>query len=267
MAASLSRFAFIALALIATAVPVSGQAGLSAEFDRDVYVPGQNVNMTLTAGVGLNFASGCVVQQVRSGSPTGPVVFAPFICPLIFITLNPCDTFTTGWNQLDSSGTQVADGDYWIGIGYFPNSGGALITDWFCARVDSNPPAAVLSANGSLTVGQTTTFGLSAPGDPFATYVVVASLRSNVGLLAGGVRYHVDQDFVFEASFPVPSPGIFSNFQGPLDATGQSPTIGITLPNTPILQCLPFKMQGAVISTSGGSVSVIPTNPLSLTIN
>ena len=249
----------VGISLVALAGTGFGQA-VCGTFDQDQYSTGQPIQFTVTTvtPAGVTLPSSCAFGEIRSGSPTGPLVFAP-ACLAVLVPLAQGQSTSLTWNQTDQNNQQVPQGDYWFGVSYFDGAF-SLTTEWFCTRIADAPSVTLSGPN--LVAGGTTNFQLQSPVSSFGFYVVVASITSNVGIPAGLTRLCIDQDFVFNLSFPTPNPAIFTNFQGNLDALGNSPPIGITIPNVPIVQGLPFKIQGAVITSVGPLTAVTASNAL-----
>ena len=270
----------IALAVAAVCLvglPVGQAQNLAFEFNQDQYAPGETIDLEVTVVSG-NFSIMCIAS-VHVGSPSGPAIsgsspFAsplnpfPISCPLP-VVLGSCQSTTLTWNQLDFSFNQVPDGDYWLRIFYAPAllPAHGVFEEWRCVRIESNPASKpLLTSNGILAVGQTTTFDLAAPMTPASTYVVVASADQGPTNLAGEV-FCFSQDLAFSLSFPNPNPSVFTNFQGMLDATGQASGIAVTVPNVAALQCLPLCLQAIVVATGGGTVDVLPSNGITMSID
>ena len=86
----------ILVSLLAAAV--SAQT-LSGTFTPPTGTPGQQMTLRLANGGpdAVTLSSGCGYNSIVQGTPTGPVVFAPAICPFILITLSPGGTRNVGF--------------------------------------------------------------------------------------------------------------------------------------------------------------------------
>jgi hypothetical protein len=95
-------------------------------------------------------------------------------------------------------------------------------------------------------------------------YHVLASLTSNTGLDVSPLeRLDLDQDLLFDLSFPVHHPALFTSGQGTLDATGSTTAPAMHIPNVPALQGYPLKIQALLL---GGPCGICFTNTLSFAI-
>lgn len=209
--------------------------------------------LTVEATVPCNLVSGCGIIEVRQGSPTGPVVYSPFICPLILINVGPGAPWTVQWPGTATPGT------YYVRIDYRDNATFTLQPPaWFPVRVDdpANVTDPVLTSSGSITGGSTTTFNLSDPANAGATYIFAASQTTNTGFYpVPSTHVALDMDFVFNLSYPLAWPGIFNNFVGNLDANGDSNNVSINVPVGVINAGGPAAVQAGVLGTGGITVS------------
>ena len=81
----------------------------------------------------------------------------------------------------------------------------------------------------------------------------MASFTSNNPIvLTTGLPTCIDQDSLFALSFPVPNPGVFTGFQGTLDAFGTAAGISVAIPASPVVNFQPLVLQAAVIGGPGG---------------
>ena len=210
------------------------------------------VNANEAYGLGLfSPGNGGFLAEVRSGSPAGPTVA---IFPATFLpgAIPPCGSppRTQTWTP----GASITAGHYWIGITYSIGMFGAYQSEWFQVTIDANsmPPVAapgLAATAGSMpTLGSTYSMDITAPGHTVDTYICAMSASTNVGFPLGmGIHFALDIDPIFDLSFPNPTPGIFSNFQGNTDANGNAQGIGFTIPNIPFLSCIPLHCQALII--------------------
>jgi hypothetical protein len=219
--------------------------------------------LEVTSTVGLS--SGCGINEIRAGSPTGPVVYQPFICPAIIITITPGAPYTYNWDQRNNSGLQVPAGTYYARFSYWDQNFANIVHRWVPVRIDdpAAPPLATLSATGFPTTGSLFSIQILDTNNPGAFYVIAASFTTDTGwTVAPGTHIALDQDALWNLSYPIPSPQLFLGFNGALDATGLTLVPSIAVPPLPQLIGLPLAIQGAVLG-SGGTVL---TNPLSTVI-
>lgn len=247
------------LALVASGV--SGQDQLSAVATQNP-LPINTVGQIAIECTGTaTLSSGCGIIEVRQDSPTGPVVYQPFICPLLLIIVGPGAPYTAQW-----PGT-ATPGMYYIRIDYTDMATSTFQTAWFPVRVDdpagTNGP--VLTSSGSITGGMTTAFDLSSPADAGSIYIFGASMTTNQGFFANPTTHvALDMDGIFNLSYPAAWPNIFNNFVGTLDANGNSNGVSINVPLGVLTPGGPAAVQSVVL-TAGGGLSL--SNPLTFSTN
>lgn len=223
--------------------------------------PGASITVTArdATGLGLFTPFGCLLSAVRSGTPSGPIV-AQFPCTFLPGAIPPCGSATprTGvWN----SGA-AAPGLYWFEIQHSVGMFGATTSEFHSVVIEGASPVPVLSASGAATWGNPFPMSLLAPPHAGEVFFVALSLSTNTGIpLGGGQLVTLDPDALFFLTFPSPVPGLFTNFQGVLDASGSAGAILINFPSSS--GCLPFRAQAAMVDGVG---AVTLSNDLHITV-
>ncbi|MAG32283.1 MAG: hypothetical protein CL908_15480 [Deltaproteobacteria bacterium] len=254
------RLSCLLVLVLASSVPA--QFGLSGVVSPAVVSPGQTVSITVTAIQQISLPSPCVWQMVRANSPTGPTVPQFIFCITVITPLAPGQSQTGTWSV-----GNVAPGTYWFQVGWFSPLGASLQNEFFCFEVrapGSQDPT--LTATTVARLGQTLSMDVAAPLLPGAPYIGAMSLTSNnpIPLGANGPWTCIDNDLVFQLSFPAPLPGLFLNLVGTTDANGNATGIGINVPNLPALTWFPLKAHVAVLSPM--TLTPTLTNGLAFTI-
>lgn len=236
------------------AVSVSAQGLLSCSISPNPATPGQGLTFAIQATIPGYLQSGCGINEIRMGSPTGPIVWQPFICPFLLILVGPGSSSYVSHSGTSAGGAAFAPGTYYAIINWNA-SGTTQPSGVFPFRVDDPmaPPIPVLSSAGGLTGGQTTTFTLSSPADPGGFYIAAASMTTNTGwFLPGGDHVALDiNDPIFALSYPSPFPNIFGGFSGSLNTSGTASTISISVPAGVVAVGTPGAIQAAVIDANG----------------
>ena len=231
----------------------SAQALLSASAVQNPALINTTVSLTVEATATASLLTGCGIIEVREGSPTGPIVYQPLFCIGLFILVGPGTPYTVGWPGTATPGT------YYVRIDYSDTATGALQPPaWFPVRVDdpNTPNDPILTSSGAITGGATTTFQVSHPIAAGATYIMAASQTTNTGFaVSATTRVDLDMDFVFSLSYPLALPGVFNNFVGNLDASGNSSGVSINVPPGIIAPGAPAAVQCGIIGTGGITVS------------
>jgi hypothetical protein len=227
---------------------------------------GASISLRLEATATAGLASGCGFLSIRQGSPAGPVVYSPFICPAIFIIVSPGGPYTAGWSGLDSVGNPVPAGLYFFEVGYSDGAGVAQPNAFFPVRIDdpAAPPQPVLTVTGTGAAGTTLNLDINSPADAGSPYIFAASFTTNTGFtVPPGVFVVLDMDVLFGLAFPTPTPGLFSNLSGTLDANGQTFSPGtVSIPNVPGLLGYPVAFQAVLVTVAGLGT----TNPVTLSL-
>ena len=236
------------------AASVSAQGLLSCSISPNPATPGQGLTFAIQATTPGYLNSGCGINEIRMGSPTGPIVWQPFICPFLLILVGPGSSSYVSHPGTTAGGAAFAPGTYYAVINW--NSGGAAQPSGvFPFRLDDPmaPPLPVLSSAGGLAGGQTTAFTLTSPADPGGFYIAAASMTTNTGwFLPGGEHVALDSgDPIFALSYPTPLPNVFGGFSGSLDASGSTSAISISVPASVVAVGTPGAIQAAIIDATG----------------
>lgn len=246
--------------LLALAGLVSAQT-LSGIFTNTIATPGQPMTLRVSNGgpATVQLTNGCGYNAVVAGTPTGPVVFAPLICPLILIQIQPCGSRNTNFTAPAS----LTPGVYYLRIDYRIPPATNVISESFPFSVQA-AGAPLLAATTPARIGTSLLCDLSAPAAANGYYLTGASLSTNTGFSAGpGLFLSLDLDFLFALSFPVPDPVLFTNFQNSLSPTGTATGIGVNIPNIPQLLWKGVALQAAVVDAFGNPAL---TNALTFTL-
>lgn len=247
---------------------------LSGSFDQNPVAPGSTAMLRVSATAQVGLFTGCGLNAVRAGSPTGPIVFQPFICPLIFLSTGPGATVLVRVPTSDGRGNNFPAGTYFVEVGGTDNNGRRSISH-FPFRIDD--PAATPQANGPVLTGNvagttgpnptaatggTIDLTVSAPWAPGSVYFLACSSTTNVGIPVGSDFIALDPDLVFSLNFPtVLVPSVFQGFLGAIGPAGTA-SAAIVVPPAVLPQGFPLAVQGVVIDASGGAI----TNPVSISL-
>ena len=234
---------------------VCGQ-GLSATISPNPAPQGSPITITYEASTMVYLSNGCGLTSVHQGSPAGPAVYTPFICTLQIILLGPGLPASVQWQGLDNSGNPVAPGTYYVRVVAYVNGTGAqLPPSYFPVRIDPPPPTPVgpiLNMVGAPTRGQTLQLTINDPAEPFGTYFLAASLTTNQGLTISPTQHlALDQDILWNLSYPNPHPALFLNTLGTLDFYGYTAAPNVFIPNLANLQGWPIAFHAVVIGSTG----------------
>ena len=238
------------------AASVSAQT-LSGTFTPATGTPGQQMTLRLANGgpAPVTLSNGCGYNSIVQGSPTGPVVFAPAICPLILITISPCGTRNVNFNVPAS----LVPGVYYVRVSWSTATGTTLTTESFPFSV-VGPGDALLTASTTPRIGTSLVLDINAPAFGNGLYFTAASFSTNTGFpLLSAYYVSLDIDFLFNLSFPIPDPVLFTSFQGSLTPGGTAAGIAVNIPNLPALLWKGLAVQAALVDAVG---SVGLTNPL-----
>lgn len=245
------------LALAALVVTLPAQS-LTGKCSPNPATVGQPISLVLDTyeASSVVLASGCGLATVRQGSPTGPIIYQPFICPAVIIAIAPGPgNRPIVWPGTDNRGNAVAPGLYFIEVVGW-NNASVQVRDFFPVRIDpaTGPTAPTLTVNGTTGLGDMPILDITRPSQPGAIFVVAASLDTNVGQNIAGLSIALDNDFLFNQSFPVANPAYFSGFVGALDGTGFGQAV-VTIPNIAGLAGFQLSLQAVVIGGTGLEVS------------
>lgn len=242
--------------------PLSAQS-ISLEVSPNPIPPGSSALITGTdaTGGGLALPSGCGWLSIHQGSPTGPEIGFPGGCGAAIIDVAANGSFGYTWFGLDENGVPLPDGEYWLESFVYSPDFSTVHTDWFCVSVQA-PDQPTLSTSGAPQVGQALALDLSAPAFAGTPYIAGASFSSNAPIAIPGLgQLCLSADNLFWASYPAPVAGVFQNFQGALDASGQA-SLSLQLPGFPPLAYQALQLQAVLIAPTG----FVKTNALTLSI-
>lgn len=243
---SLSKIALCCVCLLS--VTAMGQQ-LPLQLQPAAPAPGQTIAFTVTAPhEGTYYREGALIELITRDRPDGPIVYQASPKELIIRLLPEGEQLTETWNQNDLSGQQVGTGTYWVHI---LHSRTAEQFSRSMHEITIQHPAPVLDRLTQAHPGQTAVMSLSSSADSLGPYLVAASLSAGDGFTAQGIQFDLDLDVLFSLSFPVPHPGLFTNFQATLDGEGQAPPILVHLPNDPALYGQAFHLQALVTDAKG----------------
>lgn len=171
----------------------------------------------------------------------GNTVYSPF-CIAIVVTINPGDTFVTGWDQKDDFGQQVPNGLYNINLAVA--SAGLQVFP-----ITIGGPAAAMTEIGAPRPGTSRNLLFSAPAFPNLPYIGGASLPYSSGILTCGGLVPVDQDPILTYS-TTPGNGNFLAFTGTLSANGETANPAVVVPPFSGLSGLTLSMTFVVVDTT-----------------
>ncbi len=113
------RFAAIAIALLAIALPASaeipcGSLDVTVRVDPEIAMPGESILVTLTNGSSSDiiFNDSCLFDAVYPAGEIQPIAW--FYCAPIITAIPPGGRMSQSWNQEDSNGDQVPNGEYFV---------------------------------------------------------------------------------------------------------------------------------------------------------
>jgi len=201
------------------------------------------------------------VQQWVSACPyqikdaTGTVV-SPGGCPGIVFPLNPGETLTFSWPQIDGFGNPLPPGAYTVE--------GNLLGTPFSHQVVIGGADAAVSLLGVPKIGTTRGLQLCAPMDGGAIYVAGAAL-SATGIPTCGGTVPLAMDPLLTISIDPTNP-VFLNFAGTLDSAGMSMVPQLALPNLPAIVGAQFVLSFIVADPLGPCVVQRIAAPLVVTI-
>jgi hypothetical protein len=155
---------------------------------------------------------------------------------------DPGDTFGS---VLLHNSTQNTVMHYWQGpvndaiyFSYMPEFGGNTMDRQLLYNAMAKPghEPAVLSLEGTVTIGQSAGLSFSSPGTPNDLYAIALALGTTPGIpLVGGKRIPLNPDALFWLSL-LPGTPNFVHMTGTLDASGNAPAWAVLLvPNDPAL--------------------------------
>jgi hypothetical protein len=234
--------------------PMLLTAGLSAQtvagsFSPNPVAPGVPVTFTGTdaTGQGVNLPSPCGWYRIHQGSQTGPIVNLGIFCIQVIVPVAPNGTFSFTWNQRDSTGQFVPPGLYWFETRVWDAGFQNLSIDWFCISIQA-PGVPALTASGPARLGLPAPLQVTAPSEPGALYIAVASLTSNNPIPGTCLS-----DPLFLSPF---ASGI-----GVLDGSGSSSGLALLVPGSPVALYQGIHVQSLILGTTWAL-----TNDVSFTV-
>ena len=255
----MSTYAASCLSLIVLAGTLIAQPlALTCTVTPNVAAPGTSINFALESSSLVSLTTGCGINEIRAGSPTGPIVWQPFICPLILLFVAPGATLNRTWNQLGSNGLQVPAGDYFVRFNYWDQTSTLLTSRFFPFRIEDPlaPIGPTLSTLGDPTTGNLWSLQISDPPNPGAIYYMACSLTTDVGWTVNpNLHVALDQDALWNLTYPTADPSIFLSFAGALDGSGLTTSPAVLVPSVPALVGLPLSVQGLVLNGAGAALT------------
>jgi hypothetical protein len=260
----------VCLVAIALATQFAAAQQLTVTVSPNPAPLGAPITVTAQAAVpNLYTPFGCLVGEIRSGSPAGPTVRL-YGCTFLGVAIplyGSATSRTFTWDQLINPGaTQAPPGVYWFPISHTPGLfGSPTTTEWFSVTISdpANPNPSLAAVNAPL-FGQTFDMSLTAgSAHAGAAYGVALSFTSNVGIpFTGGVA-SLDPDALFSLSL-TQDPVFFANFSGVLDqAGGNLLPIQIHIPALAGVLVVPIHAQAALFTPGG----VLLSNGLTIHIH
>lgn len=254
------RFTLL-LAIIAAIAGSAPAQSVSATIAPNPATPGQTLQFTLTAFQAIQLPSSCAYTNIRAISPAGPPMPLGFFCLTVITPLNPGQSK----NQTIST-AGYGPGTYWVEVQYF-GAGPGIASEFFCFELrNSLASGPILSSQTPAQQGTTLLLTLADPPSAGQFYIAAASLTSNTGIPVPGFASPLclDPDPIFDLSFPAALPGLFSNFSGVLDGSGQATGIAVSIPVAPVLNYRGLHIQAAILGTTstrignGQSFTILP---------
>jgi len=250
------------LALVLAGGAVSAQL-FSVEVSPNPVLQGQPVKFKIECSAKANTRTGCGFDAIYQGKPGGALVYQPFICPSIFITVGPGNPYSNaGWNGKDSNNQVVKPGIYYVRVDW--NVGSGYNQHYVPFRVDAAIPNKMPLLTTTTATARNTTLGITinSANQPNQGYVIAASFTTNTGFqLTPAMRVDLDQDALFWFSLALPNGSIFQNFQGLLDRTGIAKA-SMFIPNVAAIQGAQLSLQcgtvhGTILQTTNALTRVI----------
>lgn len=238
-------------------------AQLSVAFS-DATVAGNPVELLITAPLSgaVEFADGCMVDEVRQGSMSGPVVWTESICPDILISIPAGTTHSFTWLPEGQSGAPLLPDTYALKLTYRDIAQSyAFQTQWVTVVLVA-PSAPRLFSVAAPEVGASARLVVDAPLHAGAFYVCAAALSATTGAnLGGGILTALDDDLLLQLTLFAPGTLGETGFAGVLGGDGLGPVIDLPLPDAPLLVGRSLHFQAVVYD---GNLTL--TNLMSLTI-
>ena len=243
----------IAFLLLALSCAVYAQPPVCCTVSPNPLVLGTGSSVTITAtdatGAGFEYQSQCLASTVRVGMPNGP--FAPIaisLCGASYVPVAPGGSASKNFGFLGGLGT----GTYYVDVKTRPIGGGTLVTTWVPFHI-VNPTDPILSETAPPQVGMPYNMSIAAPNNASNAYFMAGSLSTNTGAMVSSLFVSLDfNDPLFALTFPNPLPGVFVNFAGITDPSGNATGIVVNVPNDPGLVGLPVNFQAILLDGFGG---------------
>ncbi len=237
---------------------------ISCEVSPNPAMPGQAVTLTVrdASGAGFEHPTSCLAPTIIIGVPNGPV--APLFASICGTAPTVVAPLGSAFRVLSAGqSTTLGPGHFYFRVRWRPVGTGGFTYQDEWVPFDLGPLPADLQPQVPAQVGQVMPLLLNAPTGVNELYFMAASLTCNQGISGGPTLFvSLDYDFVFQLSFPNPVVGLFDNFIGVLDSSGQA-SATVTLPNVPSLARLPLHLQAVVAPVVG---SPFVSNVLNLCI-
>jgi hypothetical protein len=255
----------VALVVSLSSIAAGQSLALTGRLNSNPIYLGATVLFTLESTSPVVLTSACGFNEIRAGSPTGPIAFLSVVCPGVAPTVSPGSPYLRVWDQRNNAGFRVPAGEYYARFTYIDPNFANPVNRWIPVRLDdaTAPPLLTLSAIGFPVTGTPYSMQIIDASNPGAPYVIAASFTTDTGwTVSPGVHIALDQDALWNLSYPIANASLFTGFTGVLDATGSTTAPSIAVPNLPSLVGLPLAIQAVVIGTGGA----VLTNTISTVI-
>ena len=231
------------LAVLLVGAPLTAQLSVSVLPQPGSFGGTYDVMLGNKTGLSVDFLDGCFVNQARAGSSEGPLLWEPWACPDVVITLPDQGSLETTWTAVDLEGHPLPAGPLALRISYQPAGTPSLVHQWILLQ--HAPALPVLHPLGGARVGERTIMQLSLQDRPGAFYVTALSMGATSQPFAPNAFLLVP-DQLLVLSLQAPQNAFFQNLQGNLDSDGIAWNIGVQVPLEPSLVGQSFHVQALV---------------------
>ena len=219
----MNRCIFFICAISLFMAPVL-QAQVAGTFGPKIAPVGCNIKMSITNDTGATIGTGPCYYTVHDA--TGNAVYAPFICPFIWIPIGPGQTLTKEWPQVTNNGNHVPPGQYIVTL-TLPSGAGQVTGP--LSIVPQTPTSAGITPASVFRSGMTRHLDLWAPAGANHPYLVLASATATTGVPTCAGIFPLDYDFLFAMSLSY-NTGVFQNTYNLMSGFGTSLLPAIAIP-------------------------------------